>query len=129
MQVNRSRLLEDAMELDEARGHHCQIGHHVGVAQEGAEGTHRIGNAAATFDDFFVGTLGVHVPFPCIFEGHDLRSGTGAVALGEEDVVVLAAVEWRIEIDEVYGFVLDVLAQDGEVVAVIETVVFHCGGF
>lgn len=48
-------------------------------------------------------------------------------ALGEEDVVVLAA-EGPVEVDEVNGFVLDVLAEDGEVVAVIETVLLHCGG-
>jgi len=58
---------------------------------------------------------------------HDLRGGAGAVALGEEDVVVLAAVEWGIEIDEVDGFVLNVLAEDDQVVAVIKTVLLHCG--
>jgi hypothetical protein len=53
-----------------------------------------------------------------------LRGGAGAVALGEEHVVVLAAVERRVEVDEVDGLVVDVLAQDGQVVAVIETVHF-----
>ena len=48
-----------------------------------------------------------------------------AILFGEEDVVILAAVEGRVEIDEVDGFVLDVLVQDGEVVAVVETVLFH----
>jgi hypothetical protein len=50
--------------------------------------------------------------------------------LGEEDVVVLAAVEGRVEVDEVDGFVLDVLAEDAEIVAVIELVLLgglHCG--
>ena len=83
----------------------------------------------AALDDFLVGALGVHVPLPGVFEGHDLRGGAGAVALGEEHVVVLAAVEGRVEVDEVDGLVLDVLAQDGEVIAVIETVLLHCGGF
>jgi hypothetical protein len=53
----------------------------------------------------------------------------GAVFFGEEDVVVLAAVEGRVEVDEVDGLVLDVLAEDAEVVAVIELVLLHCGGF
>ena len=51
----------------------------------------------------------------------------GHTALGEEHVVVLAAVEGRVEVDEVDGFVLDVLAQDFEAVAVIELVFLHRG--
>jgi hypothetical protein len=51
------------MLLIEARGHHREIGHHVAVAEEGAEGTHGVGDAAALLDDFLVGALGVHVPF------------------------------------------------------------------
>ena len=47
--------------------------------------------------------------------------------LSEEHVVVLAAVEGRVEVDEVDRFVLDVLTEDGEVVAVIELVFFHWG--
>jgi hypothetical protein len=39
----------------------------------------------------------------------------------------LAAVEGRVEVDEVDGLVLEVLAQDFEVVAVIELVFLHCG--
>src|ERR1039457_6330609 len=41
-----------------------------------------------------------------------------AVALGEEYVVVLPAVERRIEVDEVNRLILDVLAQDLQIVAV-----------
>ena len=37
------------------------------------------------------------------------------------------AVEGRVEVDEVYRLVLDVLAQDFEIVAVIELVFLHCG--
>ena len=42
--------------------------------------------------------------------------------IGEEDVVVLPGVEGRIEIDEVDGLGGDVLAEDLEVVAVVELV-------
>jgi hypothetical protein len=49
------------------------------------------------------------------------------VLFGEEHVVVLAAVEGRVEVDKVYRLVLDVLAQDFEIVAVIELVFLHCG--
>ncbi len=49
----------------------------------------------------------------------------GAIALGKQHVVILAAVERRIEIDEANRLVLDVLAQDGQVIAVIELVLLH----
>jgi len=48
----------------------------------------------------------------------DLGAGAGAVLFGEEHVVVLAAVEGRVEVDEVDGFVLEVLAQGFEILAV-----------
>jgi hypothetical protein len=75
---------------------------------------------------FALGTGG-HVPLPGVLEGNDLRAGAGSVLFGEEDVVVLAAVEGWGEVDEVYGLVLDVLAQDFEIVAVKELVFLHCG--
>ncbi len=74
------------------------------------------------FDDFFVGAGGFFVPLPGVFEGGDLGGGAGAVFFGEEDVVVLAGVEGRVEVDEVYGGVGDVVAEDLEVVAVVELV-------
>jgi hypothetical protein len=58
-----------------------------------------------------------------------LRLRSGQAFFGEEDVVVLAAVEGRIEIDEVDGLVVDVLAEHGEVVAVIEAILLHCAPF
>jgi len=54
-------------------------------------------------------------------------AGASAVLLGEEHVVVLAAVEGRVEVDEVYLLVVEVLAQDFEIVAVIELVFLHWG--
>ncbi len=117
------------MKLDEARGHHGEIGHHVAMAEGGAEGAHGFGDASAAQDDFLVGCFGVQVPLPGVFEGHDLGTGAGAVFFGEEEVVVLAAVEGRVEVEEVDGFVLDVLAENGEVVAVVELVLVHCEGF
>ena len=49
-------------------------------------------------------------------------AGLGAVLLGEEDVVVLAGVEGRVEIDEVHRLVLDVALEDIEIVTVVELV-------
>src|SRR5271157_2757788 len=107
--------------------HRCEIGHHVAVAKKGAESAHGLRDTSAALDDFLVGAFGVHVPLPRVLECHDLRAGTGAVFFREEDVVVLAAVERRVEVDEVHRLILDVLAQDLEIVAVIEFVLFHCG--
>lgn len=50
------------------------------------------------------------------------RRSVSAILLGEEDVEVLIALEGRVEIDEVDGFVLDVAAEDVEVVAVVKLV-------
>ena len=52
----------------------------------------------------------------------------GAVFLGEEDVVVLAGVKGRIEIDEIDRLVFDVALEDFEVVAVVELVFFGAHG-
>jgi len=52
---------------------------------------------------------------------------SGCRPFGEEHVVVLAAVEGRVEVDEVYRLVLDVLTQDFEIVAVIELIFLHWG--
>ena len=86
------------------------------------EGAHGVGDAASALDDVFEGALGVEVPLPGVFEGVNLGAGLGAVFFGEEDGVVLARVEGRVEIDEVDGLVLDVTLEDFVVVAVVELV-------
>jgi hypothetical protein len=45
------------------------------------------------------GAPGVEVPLPCVLEGGDLGRGAGTVFLGEENVVVLSAVEGRVEME------------------------------
>jgi len=72
-----------------------------------------------------IGALGVEVPLPRVLEGRDLRRRASAVFLGEEDAVILAAIERRVEIDEVHRLVADVAAQHVEVVAVEKLVVSH----
>jgi len=52
----------------------------------------------------------------------NLGTGLGTVLLGEEDVIVLAGVEGRVEIDKVHRLVLDVSLEDFKVIAVIELV-------
>jgi hypothetical protein len=122
VEINGAGFLEDAAEFDEAGGHHGEVGHHVGVEEEGFEGAEGVGDAASLLDDLLVGALGVDVPLPGVFKGVNLGAGLGAVFFGEEDVVVLAGVEGRIEIDKIDGLVLDVELEDFEVVAVIEPI-------
>jgi hypothetical protein len=73
----------------------------------------------------FTGALGVEVPLPCVLEGVDLRAGFRAIFFGEEDVIVLAGVEGRVEVDEIDGFVAQVALEDVEVVSVVELVFFR----
>jgi hypothetical protein len=89
-----------------------------------------VGYATALLDDLFVGAGGFFVPLPGVLEGGDLGGGAATILFGEEDIVVLAGVEGRVEVDEVDGLVGDVVAQDLEVVAVVELVlvVFCCRG-
>src|ERR1019366_5041253 len=97
VEVDGAGFFENAAEFDEARSHHGEVGEHVGAAEEGSEGAHGFGDAAALFDDGLVGAGGLFVPLPCVFEGGDLGGGAGAVLFREEDVVVLAGVEGRVE--------------------------------
>ena len=124
VQIDGAGLFEDAAEFDEARGHHGEIGHHVGVEEEGLEGAEGVGDTAALLDDGLVGALGVDVPLPCVLEGVDLRTGLGAVFFGEEDVVILAGVEGRIKVNEIDGLVFNVALEDLVVIAVVELVLF-----
>ena len=110
------------MKLHRPWGHHGEIGHHVGAAEECAEGAQGIGDAAALLDDLLVGALGVDVPLPCVLEGVNLGAGLRAVFLGEEDIVVLAGVEGRVEIDEIDRLVLHITLEDFKIVTVIELV-------
>ena len=57
--------------------------------------------------------------------GLRLRAGAFAGFFGEKDVVVLARIEGRVEVDEVDGLVGDVAAEDVEVVAVEELIFRH----
>jgi len=59
---------------------------------------------------------------PRVFKGVNLRGRLLAVALFEENVVVLVGLEGRVEVDEVYRFVPDVAAEDVEVIAVVEQI-------
>jgi hypothetical protein len=102
VQIDRAGGLENAAQLDEARSHHL----------------------AARANRLFIGARGRLVPVPCVLEGHDLRRRPRAVLLGKEHIVILIALEGRIEIDQIHRLILQVAPQDVEIVAVIECV-FH----
>jgi hypothetical protein len=122
MEIDGAGLFENAAKFDKARGHHRQIRHHVGVEQEGLEGTEGICDAAALLYNLLEGALGVDIPLPCVLEGANLRAGLGAILFCKQNVVILARIERRVEVDKVYGLVFDVALEDIEIVSVIELV-------
>jgi hypothetical protein len=60
-----------------------------------------------------------------ILESLDLSGGPTAVALGEEDVIILVALERRVKMDKVNRFVFDIAAEYFQVIAVIQNVLCH----
>lgn len=120
--ANKSRLPIETLHFENEVSDYRQIGEHVVGAEKFAEGLHHVGDAAAALNDFFVDGGGKLVPFPRVLKGFELRGSAGAVLFGEEHVVVLIALEGRIEIDEVDGFVPDIAAENVEVVAVVKMV-------
>jgi hypothetical protein len=61
---------------------------------------------------------------PRVLEGGDLRGRLLAFRTLEEDVVVRAGIEGRVQVDEVYRLLLDVVSEDAQVVAEVEAVHF-----
>jgi hypothetical protein len=55
----------------------------------------------------------------------DLSGGVTAVALGEEDVIILVTIERRVKINKVNRFVFDIAAEYFQVIAVIQNVLCH----
>ena len=122
MEIDTAGWFEDAAQFDETRRHHSEVGKHVVWAEVGVKRLHRLAHFAASFHDFLVRKRGCLIPLPRVLEGVNLRGGLLAAALFEEDVVVLVGLEWRVEVDEVYRFVLDVTTQDVEVIPVVEQI-------
>ena len=111
------------MQLEQTVGHHREIGHHVVLAQKAAQGFHHFRHVGVRLMEEFVKfTLGLLVPMPGVLEGFNLRLAVVAARRFEEQIVVALGIERRVEIDEVNGFVRNVLAEDLEIVAVIELV-------
>src|ERR1039457_6422514 len=61
--------------------------------------------------------LGLFAPMPRVFKRRDLRLALVPLGRFEQEIVVALGVERRVEVDEVNGFVLEVLAEHLQVVA------------
>src|ERR1039457_1091148 len=120
MEIEAAGGLEDAMEFDEARGHHREVSHHGGVFEEAVEGFHHLrhGDVRAGVNELVVKLGGVG-PAPGVAEGMELRLAGLAGLFAEEDVVVGVGIERRVEVFEVNAVVGEFpgVAQPTEVVA------------
>ena len=106
------------MKLEQAVGHHGEIGHHVVLAQETAERLHHLGDGGVGRVNQFVElALGLFAQMPRVFKGRDLRLALVPLGRFEQEIVVALGIERRVEVDEVNGFVLDVFLEDVEIVA------------
>ena len=129
MQIKAAAGFEDAVQLDQAGGHHHQIGADlVGAAERLDEGGEHAGDARrCAAQQLAIELFRAAPPMPAVFEGGDLRFGIAPALVFEEDVVGAVGVEGRVEVDEVDGGAGEVIAEDGEVVAVVEGVGGHLG--
>jgi len=71
---------------------------------------------------FVIGLFRLQVPMPRVLECGYLRLGLRARFVLKKYVVIAVGIERRVEIDQVYRLVLDVLPQDVEIVAVVKGV-------
>jgi len=125
VQVQRAGWFQHAVQFHQAGGHHYQVGHHLVGAHELAQrADHARHVHRRVLHQVLIGALGGLAPVPRIVKGGDLRVGTGAALVPEQHVVRAVGVERRVEIDQVDRLVLDVLAQDVEVVTVVKSVHF-----
>lgn len=123
MEVEGAGGFEDAVELEQAVGHHGEVGHHVVLAQEGAQSLHHLGHVGVGLVEELVKfALGLRVPVPRVLEGFNLRLARLSLGRFEQEIVVALGIERRVEVDEVNRFGRNVVAEDVKVVAVIELI-------
>lgn len=123
VKVEAAGGFEDAVQFKEAVCHHDEVSHHIRFFEEAAEGLDHFGDiGVGVFEDFEEFMLGLITPVPGIFKGGDL--GIRLVPFGgfEEEVVIALGVEGGIKVDEVYGFIFDVVTEDVEVITEVEGV-------
>jgi hypothetical protein len=123
LEIKRAGGFEDAMELEQTVRHHREIGHHVVLAQKAAQSLHHFRHVGVGLVQEFVKfALGLLVSMPGVLEGFNLRLAVVAARRFEEQIVIALGIERRVEINEVNGFIRNVLAEDLEIVAVIELI-------
>src|SRR5215207_5790629 len=106
------------MEFLKSRRHHCEVGEQIALSQDRPEGNHRLRKVATRSNHLVKAFLGLRPPEPRVLESLDLLLGLGARFVTEEYIVVLAALERGVEIDQVDRLVTDVPAQYVEVVPI-----------
>ena len=82
-------------------GHHGEVGHHVVLAQKGAEGLHQVGDLPGPQGDrVSVGAFGLLAPLPGVLEGADLGGGLRRRSFrGRGRCSAGVGVEGRVEVD------------------------------
>jgi len=66
--------------------------------------------------------LGLFAPVPCVLEGLDLRVRLLSRRTFKQHVVVGLAIERGVQVNQIYALALDLIAEDGEIIAVVETI-------
>ena len=123
VQVDTAGEFEHALQFDQPVTHHGEVGHHVVLAQEFAQREHHVGHVgAATGFDFMKLPACLLAPMPGILKCGDLRVALHALGRFEQQVVVALGIERRIEINQIDRFIRNVIAQNIEVIAVVEFV-------
>src|SRR5947208_3254148 len=89
MQIKAAGWFENAMEFDETRGHHREIGHHRRVFEEALKGFHHLDHSdvRAVVYKLVIGVGGVG-PAPGVGEGVELCLAYLSARLAKEDVVI-----------------------------------------
>jgi hypothetical protein len=81
--------------------------------------------AWATFPNRLVRSSGRMIPLPRVLKHPQLHGRAGATLLGNEHVIVLGALEGRVEVCQVQRLILDVAPQDIEGIPLVAQVVCH----
>ncbi len=119
VQVQTTGWFQDAMQFHKSRRHHHQIRHHLVRANELTQRANHRGYALGRIlHQIFVRMLRAFAPVPRVVKCFNLRVRFRAALVLEQHVVRTIRVERRIEIDQVNAFIRDMLAQDGQIVAV-----------
>jgi hypothetical protein len=111
VKIQAPARFQDAVQFDEADGHHGEIGHHVVLFQEGTHGPEHFGGIRAALHHLIKGPLGGVIPVPCVPKSLNLRFGLLSGRGFEQDVVIRLTVERRVQINEVNAFVGDAIPQ------------------